>query len=90
MGVQTIMLIASYFGNGILTFINEKVKFQELFSNDEMVFYKNENDLIDKINELKDDMIKINSISKKGRAKYFRIFNNRISRSRIIMIYLQI
>ncbi len=76
--------IASYVGNGILTFINEKVKFQELFSKDEMVFYKNENDLIDKINELKDDMIKINRISKKGRAKYFRIFNNRIVADSIV------
>ena len=76
--------IASYVGNGILTFINEKVKFQELFSNDEMVFYKNENDLIDKINELKDDMIKINRISKKGRTKYFRIFNNRIVADSIV------
>ena len=34
--------IASYMGNGILTFINEKVKYQELFSDKEMVFYKNE------------------------------------------------
>ena len=70
--------IASYMGNGILTFINEKVKFQELFSNKEMVFYKNESDLISKILDLKDDMNTINKISKNGRKKYFRIFNNLI------------
>ena len=70
--------IASYMGNGILTFINEKVKFQELFSNKEMVFYKNEDDLISKILDLKDDMNTINKISKHGREKYFRIFNNLI------------
>ena len=29
--------IASYMGNGILTFINKKVKFQELFSKNEML-----------------------------------------------------
>ena len=70
--------IASYMGNGILTFINEKVKFQELFTNKEMVFYKNENDLISKIIELKDDINTINKISKSGREKYFKIFNNLI------------
>ena len=70
--------IASYMGNGILTFINEKVKMHELFSNKEMVFYKNEKDLIEKIIDLKDDIERINKISKKGRDKYFRIFNNTI------------
>ena len=76
--------IASYVGNGILTFINEKVKFQELFSNNEMVFYKNEDDLIDKINELKNDILRINKISKNGRDKYFKIFNNKIIADSII------
>ena len=76
--------IASYMGNGILTFVNEKVKFQELFSSDEMLFYKNENDLIDKVKDIKDDMQKINRISKKGKEKYFRIFNNLIVADSII------
>ena len=70
--------IAAYMGNGILTFINEKVKYQEIFTNNEMVFYKNEDDLIGKIINLKDDISTINKISKNGRNKYFRIFNNRI------------
>ena len=70
--------IASYVGNGILTFINDKVKFQELFSNDEMIFYKNEDDLISKVLNIKNDIDTINKISKKGREKYFRIFNNLI------------
>ena len=76
--------IASYMGNGILTFINEKVKYQELFSDKEMVFYKNEIDLIEKINKLKKDTKKINQISKNGRDKYFRIFNNNIISDSII------
>ena len=70
--------IASYMGNGILTFISKKVKYQELFSDDEMVFYDNEDDLISKILDLKDNIKKINNISKKGREKYFEIFNNLI------------
>ena len=68
--------IASYVGNGILTFINKKVKFQELFSENELVFYENEDDLISKIFELKDDINRINKISKNGRNKYCKIFNN--------------
>jgi hypothetical protein len=70
--------IASYVGNGILTFINSKVKFQEFFNNDEMIFYNNEVDLIEKINLLKNDINKINKISKKGKKKYFKIFENNI------------
>ena len=70
--------IASYIGNGILTFIDEKVQFQKLFNSDELVTYKNENDLIEKILDLKDDLKKINKISKKGKDKYFKIFNNSI------------
>ncbi len=76
--------IASYVGNGILTFINEKVKFQELFTKNELVFYKNENDLISKILDLKDDISTINEISKNGRNKYFKIFNNLIVADSII------
>ena len=70
--------IASYVGNGILTFINSKIKFQEFFNNDEMIFYNNEVDLIEKINLLKNDINKINKISKKGKKKYFKIFENNI------------
>ena len=70
--------IASYIGNGILTFINDKVKFQELFNENEIVFYKNENDLIDKIYNLKDDINKINKISENGKKKYFKLFENKI------------
>ena len=76
--------IASYMGNGILTFINEKVKFQELFNKNEMVFYKDEDDLISKVLELKDDIVKINKISKNGRNKYFKIFNNLVVSDSII------
>ena len=76
--------IASYIGNGILTFIDEKVKLQNFFSKDELITYKNENDLIEKIIELKDDLKKINQISKKGKLKYFRIFNNKIISNYII------
>ena len=82
--------IASYMGNGILTFINEKVKYQELFSDNEMVFYKNEKDLIEKIIDLKDNLPKINKISKNGKERFFEIFNNRIVSDSIISKTLNI
>ncbi len=68
--------IASYMGNGILTFIDERVKYQDFFSENQMLFYKNENDLIDKILDIKDDTDKINRISRNGKKRYFEIFNN--------------
>ncbi len=76
--------IASYIGNGILTFINEKVKFQELFNKEELITYKNEDDLIEKILELRNDIKKINKISRNGKKRYFDIFNNSIIADSII------
>ncbi len=81
--------IASYIGNGILTFIDEKVQFQKLFNSDELITYKNENDLIEKILDLKDDLKKINKISKKGKDKYFKIFNNSIVADSITSVALE-
>ncbi len=70
--------IASYMGNGILTFIDERVKFRDFFNENEMLFYKNEKDLCEKILNIKDDIEKINKISRNGKLKYFKIFNNLI------------
>ena len=81
--------IASYIGNGILTFIDKKVQFQKLFNSDELITYKNENDLIEKILDLKDDLKKINKISKKGKDKYFKIFNNSIVADSITSVALE-
>ena len=44
--------IASLLGNGLLTFIDEKTKFNHFFSDNELVFYKNVDDLSQKIVEL--------------------------------------
>ena len=70
--------IASYMGNGILTFIDEKVGYQDFFNRTEMLFYKDINDLCNQIYDIKNDLKKINQISKKGKKKYFDIFNNLI------------
>ena len=70
--------IDTYMGNGILTFIDERVHYKDFFSENEMLFYKNENDLINQINEIKNNIKRINQISKNGKRKYFELFNNKL------------
>ena len=70
--------IATYMGNGILTFIDQKVQYQDFFTNKEMLFYKDKHDLCDQIYDIKDNIKKINLISKNGKKKYFQLFNNLI------------
>ena len=67
--------IASVMGNGLLTFIDEKVHMSDFFNNDEIIFYKNIDDLSDKIKFYsKNDNIR-KKIAKKGKKKYFKLFN---------------
>ena len=67
--------IASIMGNGLLTFIDEKVFMNDFFNKNEIVFYKNINDLADKIKFYsKKDKIRI-KIAKNGKKKYFKLFN---------------
>ena len=70
--------IASLIGNGILTFIDRNTKLNDFFSNDEVVFYKNIKDLSEKIKYYKENNSKRIEIAKKGKEKYFNIFNNEI------------
>ena len=73
--------IASLMGNGLLTFIDEKVCMNDFFSNKEIIFYKNINDLSEKINfySKKDDLRK--KIEYNEKKKYFKLFNEtRISK----------
>ena len=67
--------IASIMGNGLLTFIDEKVFMNDFFNKNEIVFYKNINDLADKIKFYsKNDQIRI-KIARNGKKKYFKLFN---------------
>ena len=69
--------IASIMGNGLLTFIDEKVKMSDFFKNDEIIFYKDINDLSDKIKfYAKNDKLR-KKIAKKGKKKYFSLFNEK-------------
>ena len=70
--------IASLLGNGLLTFIDEKTKFNHFFNNNELVFYKNIEDLSEKIQKLSLDDGLRKKIAKKGWIKYHKYFNSQI------------
>ena len=67
--------IASIMGNGLLTFVDEKVLMSDFFNKNEIVFYKNINDLSEKIKFYsKKDKIR-KKIARSGQKKYFKLFN---------------
>ena len=70
--------ITQIIGNGLVTLIDEKTHYQDFFDNDEMVFYKNLNDLSEKIEKLSRDEKLRKEIGKKGRDKYLRFFNSNL------------
>jgi glycosyltransferase involved in cell wall biosynthesis len=68
--------IAQLAGNGLLTFIDEKTNFRNLFNDKQMIFYKNFDDLSEKLNKYKKDSITRKRIAKNGRDHYFKHFNS--------------
>jgi glycosyltransferase involved in cell wall biosynthesis len=70
--------ISTYVGNGMPTFVDKKLGFSDFFSDNELIYYENEKDIINKINDLKTNPKKIYNIGKNGKKKYFKIFNNTI------------
>ena len=68
--------IASIVGNGLLTFIDKKVMMSDFFKSNELIFYKNMDDLADKIIFYsKNDRIR-KKIAMQGKRKYFKLFNS--------------
>ena len=67
--------IASIMGNGLLTFIDEKVQMIDFFTKNEVIFYKNINDLSDKIKFYSANDRLRKKIAKNGKKKYFKLFN---------------
>jgi len=69
--------IASIMGNGLLTFIDHKVELDNFFNKNEIIFYKNIDELADKIKfYAKNDNIR-RKIAKNGKEKYFKLFNEK-------------
>ena len=68
--------ITQIVGNGLVCLIDEKTSYRDFFSDTEMVFYKNENDLSEKILKISRDEKLRKSIAKKGKNKYMKYFNS--------------
>ena len=67
--------IASLMGNGLLVFIDKKVKMNNFFNSNEIVSYDHIDDLAEKIKFYKKNDKLRQEISAKGRKKYFELFN---------------
>ena len=67
--------IASLMGNGLMVFIDKKVGMNNFFNSNEIVSYNNIDELADKIRFYKKNDKSRISIAKKGKEKYFKLFN---------------
>jgi len=70
--------IAQLLGNGLLTFVDEKTYFNDFFTKDQIVFYKDLNDLSYKINKYKKDHNSRKRIAQNGKNFYLKEFNSTI------------
>ena len=69
--------IASIMGNGLLTFVDQRVQMDHFFDSKEIVFYKNVKDLAEKIKfYAKNDKLR-KKIAMNGKKKYFKLFNEK-------------
>ena len=69
--------IASLMGNGLMVFIDQKVKLTNFFSSNEIVTYNDIDDLADRIKFYKKNDKSRIKIAMKGKNKYFKLFNER-------------
>ena len=70
--------ITQIVGNGLVCLIDEKTQYRDFFNSSEMVFYKNVNDLSEKILKISKDEKLRKKIAKKGREKYLKYFNSNL------------
>tara|TARA_Y200000002_G_scaffold262277_1_gene217719 strand:- start:565 stop:2697 length:2133 start_codon:yes stop_codon:yes gene_type:complete len=76
--------ITQIVGNGLVCLIDEKTEYRDFFDNNEMVFYKNVNDLSEKILKISRDEKLRKLIGKKGKKKYMKYFNSTLVADYII------
>jgi len=68
--------ITQIIGNGLVTLIDEKTLFRDFFNDKEMIFYKNVNDLSEKIIKIANDEKARKQIGRNGKLKYLKYFNS--------------
>ena len=76
--------ITQIIGNGLVTLIDERTCYRDFFNDNEMVFYKNINDLSEKINKISIDEKIRKKIAYNGKKKYTKYFNSTIVADYII------
>ena len=68
--------ITQIVGNGLVCLIDEKTQYKNFFNENEMVFYKNVEDLSEKIMRIsRDDKLR-KKIARNGKKKYMKFFNS--------------
>ncbi len=70
--------IAQLIGNGLLTFIDQKTYLNDFFTEKEIIFYKDIDDLSFKLNKYKKDKRAGKKIAEQGKKKYLKNFNSEI------------
>ncbi|MDA9928082.1 glycosyltransferase [Candidatus Pelagibacter sp.] len=70
--------IAQLLGNGLLTFVDQKTQLSDFLTNDQIIFYKNLDDLSYKLNKYKKDRKEAKRIAKNGKTVYLKKFNSTI------------
>tara|TARA_Y100000816_G_scaffold263918_1_gene222699 strand:+ start:277 stop:2406 length:2130 start_codon:yes stop_codon:yes gene_type:complete len=68
--------ITQIVGNGLVCLIDEKTQYRNFFNDSEMIFYKNVNDLSEKILKVSKDEKLRKKIAKAGKEKYLKYFNS--------------
>ena len=76
--------ITQIVGNGLVCLIDEKTKYRNFFDENEMVFYRNTNDLSEKILKISSDDKLRKKIAKRGKLKYMKYFNSDVVSEYII------
>ena len=70
--------ITQIVGNGLVCLIDEKTQYKDFFNEKEMVFYKNINDLSEKILRISRDEKLRKKIALNGKNKYMKYFNSEL------------
>ena len=68
--------ITQIVGNGLVCLIDEKTQYNNFFDKTEMVFYRNVNDLSEKIKKISRDEKLRKKIGQRGKDKYMKYFNS--------------
>ena len=76
--------ITQIIGNGLVCLIDEKTQYNNFFNSNEMVFYKNVNDLSEKIIKISKDEKLRKKIAMNGKKKYMKYFNSDLVANYII------